>query len=51
MTVESNYVIAIATLSDWLQKSRVSFSAYEKQNQNQSHYVRVILPALLGSYR
>ena len=29
MTVESNYVIAIATLSDWLKRV-----APEKQNQN-----------------
>ena len=39
MTVESNYVIAIAALSDW-------FSTNEKQNQNQSRHVRVIFPAL-----
>ena len=32
MTVESNYVIAIATLSDWL-KSRASFLTNENQNQ------------------
>ena len=41
MTVESNYVIAIATLSDWLKRV-----APEKQNQNQSDHVRVIFPAL-----
>ena len=46
MTVESNYVIVIATLSDWL-----TFSTNEKQNQNQSHLVRVIFPALRASYR
>ena len=34
MTVESNYVIAIATLDDWL-KRRASFSTNEKQNQKQ----------------
>ena len=45
MTVESNYVIAIATLSDWL-KTRASFSTNHKQNINQSHLVRVIFPAL-----
>ena len=50
MTVESNYVIAIATLSDWL-KSRASFSSNEKQKQNQSYHVRVIFPALRASYR
>ena len=50
MIVESNYVIAIATLSDWLK--RLSFSTNEKQNQNQNqnqnqpHLVCVIFPAL-----
>ena len=39
MTVESNYVIAIATLSDLL-KSRISFS------KPIAPYVRVIFPAL-----
>ena len=47
MTVESNYVIAIATLSDWL-KRRASFSTNEKQNQNQSHLVRVNFSRALG---
>ena len=46
MIVESNYVIAIATLSDW-----PSFWTNEKLNQNQSHYARVIFPALWASYR
>ena len=41
MTVESNYMIAIAALSDWL-KRLASFSTNETQNQNQSHLVRVI---------
>jgi len=50
MTVESNYVIAIATLSDWL-KRVASFSANENQNQNQSQHVGVIFPALRASYR
>ena len=44
MTVESNYMIAIATLSDWLKKTRASFSANEKQNQ--LHHVHVIFPVL-----
>ena len=35
MTVESNYVVAIGTLSDWLKKTRASFSTNENQNQNQ----------------
>ena len=34
MAVESNNVISIATLSDWL-KCHSSFSTNEKQNQNQ----------------
>ena len=51
MTVESNYVIAIATLSDWLKKTRASFSTNEKQNQYQSHLEHVIFPALRASYR
>ena len=52
MTVESNYVIAIATLSDWLKRlGPASFSTNETQNQNQSHHVRVIFPALQASYR
>ena len=50
MTVESNYVIAITTLIDWLKHSR-QVSTNEKQNQNQSHHVRVIFPALRVSYR
>ena len=29
MTVESNYVIAIATLSDWLKESRQFFNQWE----------------------
>ena len=48
MTVESNYVIAVAMLSDWFERlafsSGVSFSANENQNKNQSHHVRVIFP-------
>ena len=51
MTVESNYVIAIATFSDWLKKTRASLSTNETQNQNQSHHVRTIFPALRASYR
>jgi len=51
MTVESNYVIAIATLSDWLKRLAPIFSTNETQSQNQSHHVRVIFPALRTSYR
>ena len=40
MTAESNYVIAIATLSDWLKRLAPVFSTNENQNQNQSHHVR-----------
>ena len=50
MTVESNYVIAIAVLSDWL-KRLAPVSNNENQNQNQPHLVRVIFPALRASYR
>ena len=44
MTVESNCMIAIATLSDWLK--RLAPVSNEKQNENQSDHVRVIFPAL-----
>ena len=46
MTVESNYVIVIAKVTDWLLKISASFSTNDKQNQSQSHLVRVIFPAL-----
>ena len=46
MTVESNYVIAIAMLIDWLKRLVPVFSTNEMQNQNQSHHVRMIFPAL-----
>ena len=38
MTVESHFVVAIATLCDWLKISRQFFnqSTYEKQNQNRA---------------
>ena len=44
MTVESNNVIAIDTLSDWFKRLApvFQFPTNEKQNQNQSHHVRVI---------
>jgi len=48
MTVESNYVIAIATLSDCLKRLAPVF---QPETQNQSHRVRVIFPALRASYR
>ena len=52
MAVESNYMIAIATFSDWLKiKTGASFSTNETQNQNQSHHVHVIFPALQASFR
>ena len=51
MIVESNYAIVIATLSDWLKGLAPVFSTNEKQNQNQSHHVHVIFPALRASYR
>ena len=44
MTFESNYLIAIAQLSDWLKRCEPVFSTNEKQNQNQSHHARVSRP-------
>ena len=41
MTFESNYLIAIATLRDWLKRCEPFFSTNEKQNQNQSRHARV----------
>ena len=46
MTVESNFVIATATLSDRLKKLEPVFLTNERQNRNQSHRVGVIFPAL-----
>ena len=46
MTVESYYAIAFAALGDWLEKPRAIFLTNEKQNQNQSHLVRMIFTAL-----
>ena len=55
MTVESNYVIVIviviATLSNWLKRVAPVFQPMRSKNQNQSHHVRVIFPALQASYR
>ena len=54
MTVKSDYAIAIATCSDWLQNC-ANFSTNEKQNQNQnqneSDLVRMIFPALWAHYK
>ena len=36
MTVESNYVIAIATLGDWLKRVAPVFQPMKHQNQNQN---------------
>ena len=47
MTVESNYVIAIATLSDWLKRLAPVFQPL----RSKSHHVRVIFPLLRASYR
>ena len=46
MTVESNYVSAIATLSDWLKSLAPVLLANWKHNQNQWHLVRAIFAAL-----
>ena len=47
MIVENNYSIAITPLSGWLMNPALVF----QQNQNKSHLVRVIFPALWASYR
>ena len=36
MTAESNNVIGIARLSEWLKRPMLVFSTNEKQNQNQN---------------
>ena len=48
MTVESNYVIAIATLSDWLKRLAPVF---QPMRSNAVMHVSVIFPALRASYR
>ena len=52
MTVESNYTIA--TLKDWLKKSRARNSSNEKQTKNQSQFVRAIasgkIPVTASNY-
>ena len=51
MTVESNYVIAIATRGDWLKRLAPVFQPMRIKTKNQSRHVRVIFPALRASYR
>ena len=51
MTVESNYVIAIATPSDWLKRLPPVFQPMRRKNQTQSHHVCMIFSALRASYR
>ena len=41
MTVESNYVIPIATLSDWLQRLAPVFQPMRRKTKIKSHHVRV----------
>ena len=43
MTVESNYVISIATLSDWLQRLAPVFQPMRRKTKTKtkSHHVRV----------
>ena len=50
MTVESNNVIVIAMLGDWLKRLEPVFSTTENQNQKQSHHVSAIFPTLWSSY-
>ena len=49
MTLQSNYAIAIAKRSDWLNSIESVLSANEKQNQNQVQLIGVIFPALWAS--
>ena len=42
MTAESNYVIAIATRSDWLKRVAPIFKPMRSKNKTNSHLVRVI---------
>ena len=51
MTVESNYVIAIVTLSDWLKRRAPVFQPMRIKTKTNRHHVRVIFPALRASYR
>ena len=51
MTVESNYVIAIATPSDWLKRVAPVFQPMRSKAKKKSHHVRVNFPALRASYR
>ena len=49
VTVDSNHVIAITTLGDWLNNSAPVFQPIsEKQNQNRSLIARAIFPTLLN---
>ena len=60
MTVENKYAIAIATLSDWFEKSRASLSTNEKENRalseihgiamNLDWLLALLAPAVIGRY-
>ena len=50
MTVQSNYVIAIATRSDWLERLATVFQAMKSKIKT-IRIMIVIFPALRASYR
>ena len=51
MTVESNYVIAIATLSDWLKRVAPVFQPMRSKTKTNRTMYALIFPALRASYR
>ena len=48
MTVESNYVIAIATLSDWLKRLAPVFQPRRSKTKTNRHLVHVIFSRALS---
>ena len=46
MTVESNFAIAIAALSDWFKNLEPVANEKQNQNQDQSQFVSGMFPAL-----
>ena len=49
MTVESNYVIAIATLGDWLKRVALVFQPMRSKTKTNRN-VSVMFPTLRASY-